>query len=109
MAAAAGSQVSQLQGCSQLQLSQPMLSGSHGEEGSAHMRKALTYAMVLPRVEVRMLNIFLKSHHREKERPEVITYPHLRIRSKPFCCGYGNHILFHNPHVNLLPTGYEDQ
>ncbi|CAD7685036.1 unnamed protein product [Nyctereutes procyonoides] len=42
---------------------------------------------------------FLKSHHGEHERPEFIAYPHL----------YGNQTLFHNSHVNPLPTGYEDE
>ncbi|XP_057598960.1 cytochrome c oxidase subunit 6A1, mitochondrial-like [Hippopotamus amphibius kiboko] len=109
MAAAAGSRVSRLVGRSWLQLSRPMSSGSHGKEGSARMWKAFTYFVALPRVGVSMLNVFLKSHPREEERPEFIAYPHLRIRSKPFPWGDGNHTLFHNLHVNPLPTGYEDK
>ncbi|DAA29708.1 cytochrome c oxidase subunit 6A1, mitochondrial-like [Bos taurus] len=109
MAAAAGSRVSGLLGRSGLQLSRCMSSGTHGEEGSARIWKALTYFVALPGVGVSMLNVFLKSHHGEEERPEFVAYPHLRIRSKPFPWGDGNHTLFHNPHVNPLPTGYEDE
>ncbi|XP_052597393.1 cytochrome c oxidase subunit 6A1, mitochondrial-like [Peromyscus californicus insignis] len=86
-----------------------MLSGSHGEEGSARMWKALTYFVVLPRVAMSMLNAFLTSQRGEHERAEFITYPNLRIRTKPFPWGDGNHTLFHNPHTNPLPTGYEDE
>lgn len=109
MAAAAGSRVSGLLRRSQLQLRRPMSSSAHGEEGSARMWKTLTYFVALPGVGVSMLNVFLKSHHAEEERPEFVPYPHLRIRSKPFPWGDGNHTLFHNPHVNPLPTGYEDE
>ncbi|XP_065761112.1 cytochrome c oxidase subunit 6A1, mitochondrial [Muntiacus reevesi] len=108
MAAAARARVSGLLGSSRLQLGRSMSSGAHGEEGSARMWKALTYFVALPGVGVSMLNVFLKSHHGE-ERPEFVAYPHLRIRSKPFPWGDGNHSLFHNPHVNPLPTGYEDE
>lgn len=61
-----------------------MSSGAHSEEGSAHMWKALTYFVVLPRVGVSMLSIFLKSQHGEHERPEFVAYPHLCIRTKTF-------------------------
>ncbi|XP_038184282.2 cytochrome c oxidase subunit 6A1, mitochondrial [Arvicola amphibius] len=87
----------------------PMSSGAHGEEGLARMWKALTYFVALPGVGVSMLNVFLKSWQGEHERPEFVAYPHLRIRTKPFPWGDGNHTLFHNPHVNPLPTGYEDE
>ncbi|XP_008567587.1 PREDICTED: cytochrome c oxidase subunit 6A1, mitochondrial [Galeopterus variegatus] len=108
-AAAVGTRVSRLLGRSLPQQGRPMSSGAHGEEGSARMWKALTYFVALPGVAVSMLNVFLKSHHGEHERPEFIAYPHLRIRSKPFPWGDGNHTLFHNPRVNPLPTGYEDE
>ncbi|KAM9194734.1 cytochrome c oxidase subunit 6A1, mitochondrial [Dugong dugon] len=108
MAVVVGSRVSGLLLRSRPQLGRPMASSAHGEEGSARMWKTLTYLVALPGVGVSMLNVFLKSRHGEEERPEFVAYPHLRIRSKPFPWGDGNHTLFHNPHVNPLPTGYED-
>ncbi|CAD7681870.1 unnamed protein product [Nyctereutes procyonoides] len=102
-------QLSGLLGRSGAQLGQSMLSGAHSEEGSAHIWKALTYFIALPGVGLSMLNGFLKSHHGEHERLEFIAYPHLHIRSKPFSWGDGNHTLFHNSHVNPLPTRYEDE
>ncbi|XP_053443407.1 cytochrome c oxidase subunit 6A1, mitochondrial-like [Nycticebus coucang] len=107
--AAAAFGLSRLLGRSRPQLGRHMSSGTHGQEGSAHIWRALTFFVTLPGVGVSMLNVFLKSRHGEHERPEFITYSHLHIRTKPFPWGDGNHTLFHNPHVYLLPTGYEDE
>ncbi|KAK7810105.1 hypothetical protein U0070_007469 [Myodes glareolus] len=104
-----GSRMSGLLGQTLPLVGLPMSSGAHGEEGSAHMWKALTYFVALPAVGVSMLNVFLKSRHEEHDRPEFVAYPHLRIRTKPFPWRDGNHTLFHIPHVNPLPTGYEDE
>ncbi|XP_049623838.1 cytochrome c oxidase subunit 6A1, mitochondrial [Suncus etruscus] len=108
MAASAASLLSRLQSRAAPQLGRSLASHAHGEEGSARLWKALTFFVALPGVAVSMLNVFLKSQHAEHERPEFVAYPHLRIRSKPFPWGDGNHTLFHNSHLNPLPTGYEE-
>uniref|UniRef100_A0A3B3Z6T8 Cytochrome c oxidase subunit n=1 Tax=Periophthalmus magnuspinnatus TaxID=409849 RepID=A0A3B3Z6T8_9GOBI len=69
--------------------------------------KVLSFVVALPGVAVCMLNTFLKEQHHDHEQPEFVAYPHLRIRSKKFPWGDGNHSLFHNSHVNPLPDGYE--
>nr|XP_004558575.2 cytochrome c oxidase subunit 6A, mitochondrial [Maylandia zebra] len=78
----------------------------HGEQ-SGKTWKILTFVVALPGVGVCMLNTFLKEQHHSHEQPEFVPYTHLRIRSKRFPWGDGNKSLFHNPHVNPLPDGYE--
>ncbi|CAL8247444.1 unnamed protein product [Merluccius merluccius] len=79
---------------------------AHGEQ-SARTWKILSFVVAFPGVAVCMLNMYLKEQQHSHEQPEFIPYSHLRLRSKRFPWGDGNHSLFHNAHLNALPDGYE--
>ncbi|XP_060893537.1 cytochrome c oxidase subunit 6A, mitochondrial [Labrus mixtus] len=78
----------------------------HGEQ-TARTWKILSFVVALPGVAVCMLNMYLKEQSHTHEQPDFVPYSHLRIRSKRFPWGDGNHSLFHNSHLNALPDGYE--
>ncbi|XP_076452781.1 cytochrome c oxidase subunit 6A2, mitochondrial-like [Babylonia areolata] len=79
--------------------------GDH--HGGSKRWKMLSLLVALPGVAVCWINAFvLNGGH--PERPEFVPYSHLRLRSKKFPWGDGNHSLFHNSHLNPLPEGYED-
>ncbi|XP_062551895.1 cytochrome c oxidase subunit 6A2, mitochondrial [Armigeres subalbatus] len=86
----------------------PSAVAGHGGTGSKTWRN-LSFFVAVPAVGLCMLNTYLK-HQEEHGHPraEFIPYEHMRIRNKRFPWGDGRHSLFHNPHVNPLPTGYED-
>jgi len=84
----------------------------HNQEhagGAAGFWKKLTFFGAVPLIAVTMVNAYLgheKEHH--TPRKEFVDYAHLRIRTKPYPWGDGNHSLFHNPAYNALPgTGFE--
>ncbi|XP_016341008.1 cytochrome c oxidase subunit 6A, mitochondrial-like [Sinocyclocheilus anshuiensis] len=79
---------------------------AHSEQ-AAKTWKILSFVVALPGVAVCMLNMYLRTQQHSHEQPEFISYSHLRIRSKRFPWGDGSKTLFHNPHVNALPDGYE--
>jgi len=79
--------------------------------GSAKTWKYLSLLVACPGVAFCMLNAYKgeKEHwaHLEHHPPEFVAYSHLRIRTKPFPWGDGNHSLFHGK-TNALPEGFEE-
>lgn len=89
------------------------------QEVEAHAQKTMvtwryiSLFVAVPGVCLTAYNSWTKEeehHHHVEEhgRPEFVPYTHLRVRSKPFPWGDGNHSLFHNPESNPLPDGYEE-
>ncbi|KAK5856059.1 hypothetical protein PBY51_007680 [Eleginops maclovinus] len=76
-------------------------------EGGGRTWKILSFVLALPGVAVCMANCYMKMQSHSHEQPEFVAYPHLRLRTKRFPWGDGNHSLFHNAHTNPLPDGYE--
>lgn len=71
--------------------------------------RRLSYFVVIPAMCWCIYNTYnMEKEHSTHPRQEFEPYAHLRIRSKPFPWGDGNHSLFHNSSANALPDGYED-
>ena len=77
---------------------------------STSMWKFISLFVALPASALVAWNAYrLETEHWSHPRADFIPYTYLRIRKKPFPWGDGNHTLLHNPSVNPLPTGYEDE
>ena len=84
------------------------LSGGPSPDSSAGWKmwkKVFVYGAV-PAIILGHINAFVLPDH--EPRPKFIDYDHLRIRNKAFPWRDGNKTLFHNPHLNALPEGYEN-
>ncbi|CAG9102804.1 hypothetical protein JYU34_005717 [Plutella xylostella] len=82
--------------------------GGHG--GGHKLWKKLSFFVAFPAVGLGMVNAYLAhQEHAHHERPPFVPYEYLRVRTKRFPWGDGQKSLFHNPHVNPLPNGYEDE
>lgn len=69
--------------------------------------KRISLMIALPAVALVTAGVMFT--HEEVERPPFVPYEYLRIRRKRFPWGDGKKTLFHNPRVNPLPEGYEDE
>ncbi|KAK9888031.1 hypothetical protein WA026_000313 [Henosepilachna vigintioctopunctata] len=81
---------------------------SGGPEGGYKIWKNISIFIAVPAIALCMVNCWLE-HKKGHERPPFVAYEHMRIRTKRFPWGDGNKSLFHNPHANALPDGYEDE
>ncbi|XP_054771629.1 cytochrome c oxidase subunit 6A, mitochondrial-like [Lytechinus pictus] len=80
--------------------------------GTAKTWKYMSFLVALPGVMFCMVNAYKgemeHKAHLAHHKPEFVAYSHLRIRTKAFPWGDGNHSLFHNAESNALPEGYEE-
>ncbi|KAI5635218.1 cytochrome c oxidase subunit VIa domain-containing protein [Phthorimaea operculella] len=79
--------------------------GGHG--GGYKLWKKLTFIVAFPAVGLGMLNAYLAHVNEHHDPPPFVPYEYMRMRTKRFPWGDGQKSLFHNPHVNALPSGYE--
>ncbi|EFA09254.1 cytochrome c oxidase subunit 6A2, mitochondrial [Tribolium castaneum] len=82
---------------------------SGGHEGGYKVWRNMTFFVAFPAIALCAVNCYLAHYSGHHERPPFVKYEYLRIRTKRFPWGDGNHSLFHNPHTNALPDGYEDE
>merc|ERR1712223_1180672 len=76
------------------------------EHGGYKGWKMATYFFCIP-VVLASTYINLGPNASHDHRPDFVPYDYLRIRTKPYPWGDGNHSLFHNPVKNALKDGYE--
>merc|ERR1711974_462709 len=75
----------------------------HPESGWTKWRTAF-FLVAVPAIIGGHLSAFVFVDPEEHKRPDFVPYEHMRIRTKKFPWGDGNHTLFHNPQKTLCPT-----
>lgn len=73
--------------------------------GSYKRFKYISLANLLVIGGLTYCNIYCK--HQPPEQEPFVKWEYMRIRTKRFPWGDGDKSLFHNPHTNPLPDGYE--
>merc|ERR1712107_142861 len=81
------------------------MSGAHSDDGWKIWKKVF-FLVAIPVIVVGHVNAFVLPDASEHDPPPFVPYDHLRIRTKKFPWGDGNHSFIHNSHVNALPDGY---
>lgn len=69
----------------------------------------MTFFVAFPAIVLCAVNCVMAHNEGGHARPEFVKYEYLRVRTKRFPWGEGNRSLFHNPHMNALPDGYEEE
>lgn len=81
-----------------------------GHQVNPELWRKVSLFVCLPCIAMAMVNTYLgQVEHAKKPRPDFVPYEYLYIRRKRFPWGDGNHSIFHNPHTNALPDGYETE
>merc|ERR1711976_400681 len=84
--------------------------GEGAHAGGGAMWKKLSIFVALPVIVLANINAFAPAPEGPEDPhapPPFVAYEYLRIRTKKFPWGDGNHSLFHNSHLNALPDVYE--
>merc|ERR1711990_398080 len=83
-----------------------LMSGGHDADSWKWWKKLFLF-VAAPVIILGNLNAFVLADPSDMEPPPFVAYDHLRIRTKKFPWGDGNHSLIHNSHTNALPEGFE--
>lgn len=85
--------------------------GAQDYAASEKLWRNLSLFVCLPAMIICTINSYIaeKEHHEHFQRPTFVKYDYLKIQTKKYPWGDGQRTLFHNPKVNALPTGYEDE